>query len=128
MKKIQPKFNEKEVEMFKDIGALLYIAQEVYGGRTRANLKQKELASLVGTTQRIISNIENAEINIGFNLLLRIARVLNITLVFGDHKFVSLSSVDLFKGIKIDISDSQKTLVRSGNDSSFQLFNLEPSH
>ena len=88
MKKIQPQLNNQlEIEMYKDIGALLYIAQEVYGARDKASLSQKALADRVGTTQRIISNIENAEINIGFNLLLRITKALDITLVVGNHKF-----------------------------------------
>jgi len=76
---------------------------------------------MVGTTQRIISNIENAEINIGFSLLFRIAKVLNIALIFGAHEFVSISGA----GIHIEINNNRETHVRNGNDSSFQLFNLE---
>src|SRR5680860_132740 len=128
MKKIEPKLNKKEIEIFKDVGSLLYIAQEVYGARVKANLKQTDLAKMVGTTQRIISNIENSEINIGFNLLFRIAKVLNIALIFGEHEFVSVSSVGRFKDFKIEISDNQETHVRNGNDSSFQLFNLESKY
>lgn len=89
MKKIELKLNKREEEMFCDTSALLYVSKEVYNARKEVNLSQKELADLVGTTQRIISNIENAEINIGFNLLLRIARALNLNLIFGGCSFSS---------------------------------------
>jgi transcriptional regulator with XRE-family HTH domain len=124
MKKIEPKLNnQSEIEMYKDISALLYIAQEVYGARVKANLSQKTLAVLVGTTQRIISNIENAEINVGFNLLHRIAKALNIALVVGSHKFVLVGGENVFKNFIMPINDNREMSVSSVNDSSSKLFN-----
>ncbi|BFT94786.1 MAG: hypothetical protein MNSN_10110 [Minisyncoccus archaeiphilus] len=53
------------------------IAEEVYRMRELNNLSQVELARLAGTTQRIISSIENAEMTPGSFLLFKIVTALN---------------------------------------------------
>lgn len=53
------------------------LAEEVYKKRKGLGLSQTELAKRAETTQRIISEIENADLNIGFASLNRIGRVLN---------------------------------------------------
>lgn len=105
-KKIRPEFNKQELKHLNDLSALLYISQEVYNARVNLGLSQQALASLVGTTQRIISNIENAEINIGFNLLKRLAESLQIPLIFGSYKAVSSSEFEA-KIIMPIVSDYQ---------------------
>ena len=53
------------------------LAVEIYNARRSIGASQKDLAKAVFTTQRLISNIENADINVGMNLLGRIVRFLN---------------------------------------------------
>ncbi len=56
----------------------LGIARQVYNLRTRANLSQKELADLVGTTQSAISRLEDADYDgHSLTMLRRIAAALN---------------------------------------------------
>ena len=45
----------------------LNIAQQIYDLRTKAGLTQKQLADLVGTTQSVISRLEDADYN-GYSL------------------------------------------------------------
>jgi len=54
------------------------VAQEIYGLRTKAGLTQKQLAKLIGTTDSVISRIEDADYR-GHSLrtLHRIAQALN---------------------------------------------------
>ncbi len=56
----------------------LGIAEQVYNLRTQANLSQKELADLVGTTQSAISRLEDADYDgHSLTMLRKIAAVLN---------------------------------------------------
>jgi ribosome-binding protein aMBF1 (putative translation factor) len=81
--------NKKQIDVLKEIkksskyelyskGAdvRIRLAVEVYNAREILSLSQSELAKKLSTTQRIISNIEDAEINIGIELLGRIVEVL----------------------------------------------------
>ncbi len=54
------------------------IAGQIYELRTQAGLSQAELARLVGTTQSVISRLEDADYNgHSLNMLRRIAEALN---------------------------------------------------
>lgn len=54
------------------------IAQEIYALRTRARLTQKQLAALVGTTDSVISRLEDADYSgHSLKMLQRIAAALN---------------------------------------------------
>ncbi len=56
----------------------LRIAGQIYALRTQASLSQAELAKLVGTTQSVISRLEDADYDgHSLNMLRRIARALN---------------------------------------------------
>ena len=58
--------------------AKIEIAQQVYELRTKANLTQKQLAVKVGTTQSVISRLEDADYSgHSLKMLRRIAGVLN---------------------------------------------------
>ncbi len=70
-----------ERSVFEDY---LKISDEIYRFRTEKKMSQKKLAQLVGTTQRIISQIENSEINMGISLFLRISKVLDIPFKYGN--------------------------------------------
>ena len=55
-----------------------YVAQLIYDARTEAGLSQKELAEMIGTTQSVISRLEDADYEgHSLSMLSRIARVLN---------------------------------------------------
>jgi len=57
------------------------IAGEVYDRRTQAGLSQAELAERVGTTQSVISRLEDADYEgHSLNMLRRIAKALNCRL------------------------------------------------
>lgn len=53
------------------------IAEEVFAAREKMKLSQNDLAKIVGTTQRIISSMENGDLNPGSFLLFRIGKALN---------------------------------------------------
>jgi len=56
----------------------LQIAGQIYNLRTQAGLSQAQLAKLVGTTQSVISRLEDADYNgHSLNMLNRIARALH---------------------------------------------------
>jgi transcriptional regulator with XRE-family HTH domain len=82
---IKGRKRKQEYNLLKD---LLLIAEEIYDARVALKLSQQGLAKKVGTTQKVISKIENAEVNFGADLILRISRALNIQFKLGD--FLSL--------------------------------------
>jgi transcriptional regulator with XRE-family HTH domain len=52
---------------------------EIFNARKAKKISQQELAKKIGTTQKIISNIENGDINIGIDLLNRLSKSLGFT-------------------------------------------------
>ncbi len=50
---------------------------EIYNKRENLEMSQQELAQKAQTTQKVISRVENGDVNIGFALLNRIGKVLN---------------------------------------------------
>lgn len=52
---------------------------EIYNTREILNMSQQKLAKEAQTTQKVISRVENGDVNIGFALLNRIASVLNFS-------------------------------------------------
>lgn len=80
-----PKFKQfsEEAEVKIKLGI------EIYEARNENNLSQQTLAKLAGTTQKVISKIENAEVNVGINLLQRISRILNLNLQLGKTQLVA---------------------------------------
>ncbi|OGY40899.1 MAG: hypothetical protein A2Y82_03450 [Candidatus Buchananbacteria bacterium RBG_13_36_9] len=91
-----PKFKQfsEEAEVKIKLGI------EIYDARNENDLSQQELAKLVGTTQKVISKIENAEVNAGINLLQRISRILNLNLQIGKAQLVT--SKIFFNTISLD--------------------------
>lgn len=80
IKKINAEMMEKK-NVFKK---LLKISYEIYNFRTLSGLKQEELAKNIKTTQKMVSRIENSEINFGINSMIKIVDALNIPFRFGD--------------------------------------------
>jgi ribosome-binding protein aMBF1 (putative translation factor) len=67
-----------------EIDGLMKTAIEISSARLSMALSQKELAQEVGTTQKVISKIENADTNMGFDLLRRITKALGLKLQIGE--------------------------------------------
>ena len=57
------KGNKKRLESLQRQRENLNIAEQIYDLRTQAGLSQKQLADLVGTTQSVISRLEDADYN-----------------------------------------------------------------
>ena len=60
----------------KEARERINLGVEIYNARENLKISQQELAKKAGTTQKVISRIENADVNLGFSLLNRIAEVL----------------------------------------------------
>ncbi len=60
----------------KEAKERIRLGVEIYNIREKLGISQQELAKRVETTQKVISRIENGDVNIGFSLLNRIANVL----------------------------------------------------
>lgn len=56
------------------------LAEEIYETRNAMGLNQQELAKMAETTQKVISKIENSDVNVGIDLLQRIAKNLDFTI------------------------------------------------
>lgn len=94
---IKNKNEKRESDLLRD---LLTVADEVYKARLRAKLSQQGLAKKIGTTQAIISKIENAEVNFGIDLMLRISKALKIQTSFGNfYSLPNLRKEPAFYGI-----------------------------
>ena len=52
---------DQELEAIEKEKKRLEIAEQIYAIRTKAKLSQQQLAKKVGTTQSVISRLENAE-------------------------------------------------------------------
>lgn len=80
-KKLSKIENDRNQRTYWDLYAIeaakLRLGQEIIINRQRLGLSQSQLAKQAKTTQRVISNIENAEFNTGFELLFRIAKSLS---------------------------------------------------
>ncbi len=59
--------NKKRLESLERERENLNIAEQIYELRMQAGLSQKQLAKLVGTTQSVISRLEDADYN-GYSL------------------------------------------------------------
>jgi len=78
--------NLKKIENFEEkyqgTGERVRLSIEVYNARQLLRLSQQDLAKEIKTSQKVISNIENADVNIGMDLLGRIIKRLQFT---SDH-------------------------------------------
>lgn len=78
--------NKKFSEYSENAALKLRLAIEIYNSREKLALSQQELARKIGSTQKVISKIENGDVNIGIEILSRLARVLN----FDSDSFVKI--------------------------------------
>ena len=78
--------NKQRLESLQKERENLSIAEDIYNLRTENNLSQKQLAELIGTTQSVVSRLEDEDYN-GHSL----AILRKIALVF--HKKVQIQFV-----------------------------------
>lgn len=81
-------------------GARVKLAAEINEARVLKGWTQQKLAREAGTTQKVISKIENGDTNVGFDLLRRITYCLNLefcvgkTIFAGKAEAVSMRKVE----------------------------------
>lgn len=63
----------------KEAKERIKLGVEIYNAREILNMSQQKLAKEAQTTQKVISRVENGDVNIGFALLNRIASVLKFS-------------------------------------------------
>jgi transcriptional regulator with XRE-family HTH domain len=80
LQKNQKNAFEKERALFwsgvENARIRIRVGQEISDSRKTLKITQADLAKQCGTTQRLISNIENGDINVGIELLNRISKAL----------------------------------------------------
>lgn len=70
----------KNFSLYRDESRVkVNLAIEIFEARKQIGMTQKELAQKVGTTQRVISNIENGEVNPGLDLINRLIKQLHLS-------------------------------------------------
>jgi len=108
-----PIFEAKKDKNFEkysqEVDLKIRIAKEVYNMREQKNLSQQSLAKMAATTQRIISDIENADLNPGIFLMFKIFKVLeftshNIARIYNCPElfYVTNSSAGTFKSLPVE--------------------------
>jgi|GEM_PF-1967254 len=70
---------KKFQELSNDVQLRLRLAVEIYRKREIMGLRQQDLARKIGSTQKVISKLENGDVNVGIGLVNRIASALNFT-------------------------------------------------
>ena len=99
--------NKYFLEFSKIAKRKIRLANEIFQQRNRKGLSQQELARKVGTTQKIVSKIENGDMNVGFDLLSRFIEFFNLN--SEDLANIFSCSVPLYSGtpvMKSENSDS----------------------
>ena len=71
--------HKKFQELSNDVDLRLRLAVEIYKEREKMGLRQQDLAKKIGSTQKVISRLENGDVNVGIGLINRIANALNFT-------------------------------------------------
>ncbi len=64
-------------EFYKEAEERIRLGQEIYKRRIDLGISQQELANMTNTTQKMISNIESANVDIRFSTLSKLKKALN---------------------------------------------------
>jgi ribosome-binding protein aMBF1 (putative translation factor) len=67
----------------KEARSRIILAAEIYKARTKKGISQQELAKQIKTTQKVVSKIENAEVNLGIDLMYKITAYLGVKVSIG---------------------------------------------
>lgn len=63
-------------DLMRDAEWKIRFAVEVYNARTEQGLSQQVLAKKIGSTQKVVSNIENADVDMRVSMINRLAHAL----------------------------------------------------
>lgn len=96
--------NKKFLKYSESASLKLKLAVEIYNSREKLALSQQELAKEIGSTQKVISRIENGDVNIGIEIFSRLSKTLN----FDSDCFVRIFGC-CASWIVIDTTVSHKT-------------------
>lgn len=91
--------NKNFVKYSSEADIKIRIAEEVYKARIKKGLSQQELAKIIGTTQKVLSNIENADVNVGTVLLHKISTALD----FNINSFARIYKCPIVNSIMADV-------------------------
>lgn len=76
---IEARENDKFNFYSKNASLRIRLAVEIFNAREAKGLSQQELAKRIFSTQKVISKIENGDVNIGIEMLSRLSEELNFT-------------------------------------------------
>ncbi len=97
--------NSKEIKESFDLGMFrLRLSNTIFETRKKNDMSQRELKELAQTTQRIVSDIESGEYNMGVNLLYKVFKALNKPLVVDNVDLITGETIFFAKCYFIDIS------------------------
>jgi DNA-binding XRE family transcriptional regulator len=106
---------------YEEAGVRIRLAQEVSRARKEQNLSQQELAKRAETTQKIISEIEYGDYNVGLGLYNRIIKALNLgSILYKIHECgmpvmpIAIgieNKLSSYKPIRNRVKKGQKTLI-----------------
>tara|TARA_Y100000310_G_scaffold333529_1_gene411266 strand:+ start:308 stop:634 length:327 start_codon:yes stop_codon:yes gene_type:complete len=86
-KTIDPISKARKHALFKeyseDARARILLATEIYKARSKKGLTQQALAKAAETTQKVVSNIENGQVNVGLDLIFRMVKSLGLRMQVG---------------------------------------------
>lgn len=86
-KTIDPMFkarrHPKFAEYSKEARYRIILATEIYQARVKRGLSQQKLAKNAQTTQKVISKVENGQVNFGVDLLFKILQNLKLKMQVG---------------------------------------------
>jgi transcriptional regulator with XRE-family HTH domain len=82
-KKLSPIKRAKEFPGYEKIAKAarfrIRLSAEIYSARKKKNMSQMELSKKAETSQKVLSHIENADVNVGGELMNRLAGELSFT-------------------------------------------------
>ena len=104
--------DEEFLEYYKYEKKRLNLAMEVYDARKELKLSQSDLAKRVKTTQSVISDIENGNTDVGFELLNRVFEGLkfnsrNLVKIFGCEDVEEMPGNNYCLGKAFNIKDNK---------------------
>lgn len=92
MKRIKkhPRYKEYAQDAQKRIN----LGVTLYNFRKQRDMTQQQLAKAAATTQKVISNIENADMNVGWDLIMRILNVLGLSFKIIENENNGMQSIN----------------------------------
>lgn len=84
--------NEKFKFYSRGASLKIRLAVEIYNARESKKISQQELAKAIFSTQKVISRIENGDVNIGIEMLDRLSEELDFTLDNFSKIFTNIQS------------------------------------